>query len=295
MAQSPLQVRRRKIDIERKDGRKLSAFVVEPERQRLCVLISPGVGIPKENYFLFAREGAKRGAAVLLFDYRGQGASALPDVHKDLADFTDWGRLDLVAAIDTLGAHYPNLEMVYVGHSAGGWIAGLAENHGRTSRYCFVCAGWGYWRLKPLWFKPLELFFWHAYGPLCMGLYGYIPQGGLWRGEALNPKLFHQWKVWCHSPRCEASILAGGPGQMHYFDQIAAPIRSLAYRDDPIANERTVPMLLAVYANAEHEVSWAAPEDFGLPKIGHKGLFSRRAAIAWGPIWDWIVPASSPA
>lgn len=283
-----MKIHRRKVEIETRDGRKLAGILLEPQEPRLCVLISPGVAIPKEHYLLFARAGASRGATVLIFDYRAQGGSILGHPRDELADFDDWGRLDLVAATDYLDRLHPDLDMVNVGHSAGGWIAGLAPNHHRISRYCFICSGWAYWRLKPLWLMPVELFFWHVYGPLSLGLFGHIPSGGLWQGEPLNPKLFKRWKAWCNTPRCDASVLAGG--HEHFFDQITVPIHSFAYRDDPIVNERTLPLLLEAYCNAKHTVTWAEPAQFGVPNIGHEGLFDRRAAKAWVPIWDWIVP-----
>jgi predicted alpha/beta hydrolase len=286
-----MDIREQKIELKARDGRVLSGLLIEPERPRISVVVSPAVAIRKEHYLRFAREGAARGAAVLLYDYRSQGASTGPDIRSDLADFSDWGRLDLPAAIDHLDRLHPDLEMTAIGHSVGGWIAGLADNHQRISRHAFICVGWGHWKLKHRWYIPLELTFWHLHGPLCIKLFGHVPRGGPWQGEPLNPKLFAEWKAWCHTPGCDASFMAGGPGQPHFFDRVTAPIRSFAYHDDPIANERSVPMLLEVYSNAEHETVWASPKDFGLKKIGHQGLFSGKAARAWAPVWDWAAPA----
>jgi predicted alpha/beta hydrolase len=288
-----MDVSEQKIDIKTQDGRVLAGLLVKPEKPSVSVLVSPAVAIPKERYLAFAREGAARGAAVLLYDYRSQAGSALPDLTKDLACFSDWGRRDMTAAIRHLDGLHPALEMVSVGHSAGGWILGLADNHSRFSRHTFLCVGWGYWKLKPLGFRSLEMFFWHIYGPLCLKLYGHIPKGGAWKGEPLNPKLFAEWKRWCHMPTCEASVLAGGANQPHFYEEITAPIRSFAYRDDPIANERSVPLLLSLFSKAKHETVWASPEDFGLRKIGHEGFLSRKAAKTWEPIWNWVLPTAA--
>ncbi|MCA9706070.1 MAG: hypothetical protein KDK70_09505 [Myxococcales bacterium] len=284
-----MEPKEQEITIETKDGRTLSGLLVEPEEPRISVIVSPAVAIPKERYLNFAKAGAARGAAVLLYDYRAQGASVQGDIRKDLAGFGEWGRLDMPAAIRRLDQLHPKLEMVGVHHSVGGWIMGLADNHDRLSRNAFVCVGWGYWKLKPLPFRYVEMFFWHLYGPSCVRLFGHIPQGGLWKGEPINPQLFAQWKAWCHSPECSPAVLAGGADQPHHYDEVTAKIRSFGYRDDPIANEKTVPMVLSVYPKAECEEAWAAPSDFGLAKIGHEGLFSRKAAKAWAPVWDWLL------
>jgi predicted alpha/beta hydrolase len=270
----------------------LSGLLLEPERPHMSVVVSAGVAIRKERYLRFAREGAARGAAVLLYDYRAQGGSAGPDLRKDLADFSDWGRLDMPAAINHLHQLHPDLKMAAVGHSAGGWITGLADNYHLITRHAFICVGWAYIKLKPLSFRMMERFMWHVHGPMCLTLFGYVPKGGPWQGEPLNQKLFREWKRWCLSPTVDAALLAGGPNEPQFYDKITAPIRSFAYRDDPIANERTVPIFLEMFPKAEREAIWAAPGDFGLKKIGHDGLFSGKAAKAWAPIWDWVIPAT---
>lgn len=286
-----MDIREEKIEITARDGRALSGVLIAPEKPTSSVLISPAVAIRKELYLRFAREGAARGAAVLVYDYRGQGGSAGPDIRTDDVSFGQWGRLDMAAAIDHLDRLYPDLEMSAVGHSVGAWLLGLADNQQRISRHAFICAGWGYWKLKPAWYKAVELTFWYVHGPMCLKLFGHVPKGGPWQGEPINAKLFNEWKAWCHTPRPEAAFMAGGADQPQSYAQVTAPIRSFAYRDDPIANERTVPLLLEVYPNAPHETVWAGPQDFGLKKIGHQGLFSGRSAKAWAPVWDWTLPA----
>jgi predicted alpha/beta hydrolase len=286
-----MEIHQKPIEIIAKDGRKLSGWLVAPEEVRLSVLISSAVAIPKERYVNFAIELAGRGAAVLVYDYRAQAASVRGDIRKDLATPTDWGRLDMDAAIRQLDHLYPELPMAAVEHSVGAWVLGLCEHQHRISRHAFVCAGWGYVKLKPLPFRLLEQFFWHVYGPLCIKLRGHIPKGGLWKGEAINPKFFAEWKAWCHTPMCTPELLAGGKSKPQFFAKVRAPIRSFAYDDDPITNRRTVPRILALYPESDTQAIWAAPKDHGLERVGHEGLFSRKARQAWEPVFDWIAPA----
>lgn len=289
------ELREEPLDIIAADGRRLSGLLVTPSSPRRSILVSSAVAIPKERYLPFARDAAARGAAVLVYDYRSQGHSVQGDISEDLASLVDWGHLDMDAAIRALDQRYPDIEMTAVEHSIAAWILGLCQAQHRIDRHAFVCAGWGYWKLKPPTFRCVEMFFWHVYGPLQIRRHGHVPKGGLWKGEALNRRFFADWKQRCHSAECSPDIIAGGSALPHHFAAVRAPIRSFAYSDDPIANPRTVPMILSLYPAAQREAVWATPADHGLASIGHEGLFSRRAARAWTPVLDWIAPlAQSP-
>ncbi len=287
-----MNIQEQKIEIEAEDGRVLAGLLVAPETPVRSAVMSPAVAIPKERYLHFARAGAAQGAAVLVFDYRAQGASVQGHIRDDHAGLRDWGRLDMPAAIATLDRHYPDLPMVGIHHSVGAWVLGLASNHSRLCRHAFLCSGWGHGNSKPLPFRLVEMFFWHVYGPSCVRLFGHIPKGGPWKGEPVNATLFAQWKAWCHQATCDRATIAGGPDKPHYYDEVTTPIRSFGYHDDPIANRTTVPMVLSLYRNADSEEIWAAPEDFGVDKIGHHGLLSRKCAKAWIPVWEWALGGS---
>ncbi len=279
------------LEIEARDGRRLAAVLIRPQHPSRAVLFSPGTAVRKEQYIHFARYGAERGAAVLLYDYRSQGASTARSVKNDRADFLDWGQLDFPAALDMLHRSFPDLPLTTMGHSAGGLILGLADNHVLAERHIFLAACWPYWKDKPLKFSSQELFLWLAYGPVCNKLFGYIPKGGLWKGESVNPKLFSTWKRWCMSP----SPVEFAQEQ---YRQVTSPIRAFCFNDDPIATRSNVSKLLDAFEQAPHDQVWLNPQDFGLTKLGHQGIFSRRSRNAWAPIWDWAlqeVPGSQDA
>ena len=63
-----MTIQEEKVQVATRDGRALSALLVKPEGPSLTVLMSPGVVIPKERYLTFAKAGAERGAAVLIYD-----------------------------------------------------------------------------------------------------------------------------------------------------------------------------------------------------------------------------------
>lgn len=269
------------------DGYPLSARLIQGPAPTHAVLVSSGTGFPKGFYDRFARHLAARGAAVLTFDMRGIGGSRPDDLSDMDMTYEDWGRLDMPAALEALIAAAPGLPVTHVGHSVGGHFAGFMPNHAKITRHAFVAVGSGYWRHHPLRYNPLELFFWWVYGPLSLARHGYVKGGSLWRGADLPRGVFLPWRRWCHdrhyySRRLQTEL------QPNHFTEMTSPIRSWIFTDDPIANPRTAPALLAVYPRAPSDLVLHAPQDFGIQRIGHEGAFRRGLEPLWDEIADWL-------
>ncbi len=270
------------------DGYTLSALWIRPSAPTHAVLIQAGTGLPMGFFKRFARFGARRGAACLLYDYRGIASSAPDNLATLQMDYPDWGRLDLPAAIEALVGRYPELPTAHIGHSVGGHFLGFAPNQDRLHRHAFVCVGSGFWGDHPVPTSLFGLLFWWAYGPLFLALKGYIPGGGLWGGAALPRGVFTTWRRWCNSRAYYLNELAERL-KPHEFDNVTSPIRSFIYTDDPIANVKTAPVMLKAYPNAPSEIITRKPSDFGLKAIGHSGVFREKNAAAWPEIWDWAL------
>jgi pimeloyl-ACP methyl ester carboxylesterase len=104
----------------------------------------------------FAGYLARRGCAVLTYDYRGTGDSrqkALTGYNqpKSLVGFkasmSDWAALDVTAAVAWMRERYKALPLNYVGHSFGGQALGLLPNNTEVSRALLIAAQAGYWKL----------------------------------------------------------------------------------------------------------------------------------------------------
>lgn len=281
------RIAERAISFTAADGHQLSGLLFRPEAPRAGALVSPATGYPKEFYRRFARAGAERGAAVLVYDYRGIGGSAPETLKGFKADVVDWGRRDMEAAIAALDAEIPGLAMASVGHSVGGHLIGFARSHARFARHAFVSVGSGYWgRHKPaMW--PFELFFWWAYGPATLAAKGYLPGGGLWGGTALPKGAFQQWRRWSSHAAYLGRDL-DGLGET-WFDAATAPIRSYVFADDPIATPGAAQDILDLYANAPREMAVRGPADYAIKRIGHDGAFRRAASALWAEVWDWTL------
>ena len=145
------------ITIPATDGYALAATLFLPRgAKRHAVLISSATAVPRKIYRGFAGYLARRGCAVLTYDYRGIGGSRQFAVEgynrkKSLKGFkatmADWAALDVTAAVRWMRERYRDLPLGYVGHSFGGQALGLLPNNSEVSRALLVAAQAGYWKL----------------------------------------------------------------------------------------------------------------------------------------------------
>src|SRR5712671_2957653 len=139
------------------DGYLLGATLYLPRgAKRHAVLINSATAVPRKLYRGFASYLARRGCAVLTYDYRGTGDSrqkSLTDYSqpRSLAGFeasmSDWAALDVTAAVAWMRERYKALPLNYVGHSFGGQALGLLANNTEISRALLIAAQAGYWKL----------------------------------------------------------------------------------------------------------------------------------------------------
>ena len=140
-----------------KDGYLLGATLFLPRgAKRHAVLINSATAVPRKIYRGFAGYLARRGCAVLTYDYRGTGGSRQKTMvgynqPRSLAGFkasmSDWAALDAAAAVAWMRGRYNALPLTYVGHSFGGQALGLLDNNTEVSRALFIAAQAGTWKL----------------------------------------------------------------------------------------------------------------------------------------------------
>ena len=270
------------------DGRTLAALHLEALAPRGALAVNGATGFPREFYLKFASYCAQRGYHTLVYDYRGMGASAtLPLAHEG-ARMSDWGRLDMPAALGWLERRWPGLPFCTLGHSVGGQLIGCMSNQAAARAHVMVATSIGYWRGQRVPFRYLALLFWTLYGPLELKTRGYVPRGALWRGDALPPGVFLEWRKWCLRPDHFAPDLVGDPlgGP---FAAVRTPLLSLSFSDDPIATPAAVEALLTLYPNAAIERRSITPAEAGVRRIGHHGFFAERhRETLWHAALDWI-------
>jgi predicted alpha/beta hydrolase len=276
------------VTVTARDGRALAALSLESPAARGALAVNGATGFPREFYLKFAHYCAQRGYHALVYDYRGMGASALAPLASDPARMSEWGLLDMPAALAWLEARSPRLPLVTVGHSVGGQLIGCMYNQAAARAHVMVATSIGYWRGQRVPFRYLALLFWKIYGPLELARRGYVPRGALWRGDSLPAGVFLEWRKWCLRPEHFAPDLVGNQSDGP-FAAVRAPLLSLSFSDDPIATPRAVEALLALYPNAAIERRSITPAEAGVRTIGHHGFFAERhRETLWRAALDWI-------
>jgi predicted alpha/beta hydrolase len=276
------------LTLEARDGRALGGLLLEAVPARAALCINGATGFKREFYLKFAAYCAGRGYHTLVYDYRGIGASARLPLAAEPARMSEWGRLDMPAALEALVRRYPQLPLATVGHSVGGQLIGCMPNEARARAHVMIAVSTGYWRRQRVPFRYQTLLFWKLYGPLMLRRLGYVPRGRLWSGEPLPPGVFLQWRRWCLSAAAFGSALDEDLSDAG-FAAVRTPLLSWGFTDDPIATPAAVAALLKSYANATIERRWTAPAEVGVRAIGHHGFFAEQHRESlWRAALDWI-------
>jgi len=276
------------VTFRARDERALAGLLSEGTQARGALVVNGATGFPREFYLKFAAYCVQRGYHTLVYDYRGMGASAHAPLSADPARMSDWGVLDMPAALAWLAERFPRLPLVTVGHSVGGQLIGCMPNQARARAHLMLATSTGYWRRQRAPFRYQALLFWKVYGPLMLRRLGYVPHGALWTGDSLPRGVFLQWRKWC------LTAAPFGPGldddlRDSQFAAVRAPVLAWGFTDDPIATPAAVEALLASYPQAQIERRWTTPADAGVRAIGHHGFFSERHRDSlWRGALDWI-------
>jgi predicted alpha/beta hydrolase len=278
------------------DGYLLGASLFLPRgAKRHAVLINSATAVPRRIYRGFAGYLARRGCAVLTYDYRGIGDSRQKSLvgynqPKSLVGFkasmSDWAALDVTAAVAWMRERYKNLPLAYVGHSFGGQALGLLGNNSEVARALLIAAQAGYWKLmaQPERYRVYAML--NFVGtPLTRAL-GYAPG---WGGVGMDlPKgVFEQWTRWVMSPRYlfdEQNL-----GALQNFPKYQGALRALCLSDDPWATLPAVELLCSGFTSTKPEILTIAPADADASRIGHLGFFRpEHRDTLWRGAAEWL-------
>jgi predicted alpha/beta hydrolase len=284
------------ITLPATDGYLLGATLFLPRgAKRHAVLINSAAAVPRKVYRGFAGYLARRGCAVLTYDYRGTGDSrqkALVGYNqpKSLVGFkasmSDWVALDVTAAVAWMRERYKSLPLNYVGHSFGGQALGLAANNSEVSRALLIAAQAGYWKLmaSPERYRVFAML--NFVGIPLTRLLGYAP-GWSGLGEDLPKGVFEQWVGWVMSPRYlfdDRSLKA-----LANFPHYRGALRALCFSDDPWATRPAVELLCSGFASTKPEILTVTPADAAATRIGHLGFFrADHRDTLWRGAAEWI-------
>jgi hypothetical protein len=283
------EVRTEEVVFHAADGAPLSGLLITPERPRYGALVSSGTGFPKTTYRRFAQAWAeRRGAAVLIYDYRGIAGSAPPTLKGSPIEYTDWGRLDMPAAVETLAGAVGDRPLVHAAHSVGGHFLGFMPNHDRLSRHAFLAVGTGYWGRHHWMNRPRELFFW---GTLRSGVFGALrlyPRGRtLGRDRPAQGRLHHLAAL---VP--QAGVLLGRTG-----GRAAAPPFRRGARAHPLLDlhrrrhrhARHRPRPAERLPQCAFPSCWVRkPGDYGVRASAMTAPCAAPGEALWPELWNWL-------
>jgi predicted alpha/beta hydrolase len=284
------------ITFPAKDGYLLGASLFLPRGTKShAVLINSATAVPRKIYRGFAGYLARRGCAVLTFDYRGTGDSRKKSLvgynqTKSLVGFkasmSDWAALDVTAAVDWMRERYKTLPLNYVGHSFGGQALGLLPNNSEVSRALLIAAQAGYWKLmaSPERYRVYAML--NLVGLPLTKVMGYAP-GWSGLGEDLPKGVFEQWVGWVMSER----YLFTDPKLVGLtnFANYRGAMRALCLSDDPWATRPAVELLCSGFTSITPEIVTVTPADAGAAKIGHFGFFRpEHRDTLWRGAAEWI-------
>jgi predicted alpha/beta hydrolase len=278
------------------DGYLLGATLFLPRgAKRHAVLINSGTALPRKIYQGFAGYLARRGCAVLTYDYRGIGGSrqkALVGYNqpKSLVGFratmADWAALDVTAAVAWMRERYHNLPLNYVGHSFGGQALGLLANNAEVSRALLIAAQAAHWKLMASPERYRVYVFMNYIGTPLTRLLGYAP-GWAGLGEDLPKGVYQQWTNWVMNKH----YLFDDPKliSLKNFPNYRGAMRALCFSDDPWATRPTVEMLCTGFTGTRPEILTVTPADAGVARIGHLGFFRpEQRDTLWRGAAEWI-------
>lgn len=244
---------------------------------RAIVVVAPAAAVSAKFYHAFCEYLAGQNWQVLCFDFSAIGHSKRRDVKADHAvGFSTWIERDYPAVIRHAKQTHPNLPLLIVGHSAGGWMAGLHALNQDIDGILGVAALSGYWKWMARPNRYLHFLTWHMIVPISVWLKGYWP-GVVGLKINLPRTLGLEFARWAKHPEFvfgETNLNA----KQHARDY-CGHLQLLQIRDDPWGTVGAVSNYAKYFTGAKtNQIMPIDPMDFGLKRLGHFGFFRKNAA-----------------
>jgi len=284
---SALQTRQFPTPLRCSDGRLLAAQWFEPPPAvgvRAIAVIGAATAVPASYYRHFADWLARRGYAVLSFDYRGIAASREALRQGEDVRLRDWARVDMAAALhaadrrrrEEQASQGRDVGLLWVGHSLGGNSVGLIPGFeekvdavlGVAAQVAYLGHWSGFARLQAWLFFHLAL-------PVLVRLFGHAPGRVLGpRAENLPAGAALEWAAWGRTP----GFLFGDEGlaRERSYHRFGGAVHLWNITDDHLFGPGpAVDALAQQFSAAQVQRHTIAPSDIGVSKIEHFGPFRR--------------------
>jgi predicted alpha/beta hydrolase len=281
-------IKETRLRIQALDDYPLAATLFSPDAgAERVVVINSAAAVPRKIYYPFARYLARRGFAVMTYDYRGVGESR-PDKLRHLdARMRDWAECDAAGALECARTQFPNFSIGVVGHSFGGHALGLAHNNQLVVSAVIIASHAGYWRYCVGFEKYRIYALFNLVLPPMSLAFGYAPLKRFGFGEDLPKGVGGEWSRWCGMKRYffdDPSLASLGN-----FAQMRAPLLAIGVDDDLWATPQAIDLLVSGFSGSKVVREQIAPARAGLAKMGHFGWFRPSAGPGvWGRAAEWL-------
>lgn len=287
------------ITIRAADSYALRGWLWEHPKPCCClpvVIINAATSVRFRYYTPFADYLHQQGWNVVTYDYRGIGGSRHHSLRSLKADWIDWGQHDFEGVLRYVTKRFPGQPVDVVGHSAGGFMIGLADSARRIRRIFTMGAQYAYWRDYAPEVRRSMFLRWHLAMPVFAWLFGYVPAKRLGWMEDTPKGVALDWARM--GPRFEHSVRRNGEAQegvteaemlVRGFARVQAPILALGIDDDPFGTRPALDRLLEYYSSSERYHLRLAPSALGQPSIGHFAFFHERfRELLWPLALAWL-------
>ena len=277
--------------IQTRDGKDLFATLFIPKLPNgQTVVIGAGAGIRRQFYGEFAGHLCQAGYLVYTFDYRGVGQSKPSTLQGFSARLQEWGMLDLDSVVLDARRLQPNNRLIYVAHSLGAQIVGLAPAAQYFSRMVLIAGQIPYWRLWSMPYQSKMFLLGYVLLPGLSRWWGYFPGKRIGLGFDLPKGVALEWARWIRHPEGLFGYLPE-----HNYRKIDAWIRAYSFTDDEMAPKQAVRQLLQRFPRADIKWRHIDPSELKLEAIGHFGFFKKkRGGALWAELLQWLDAGSLP-
>lgn len=259
------------------DGQILRGRWYEPiGRRRGAVVIVPAMATTAAYYATFASWLRDRGFAVLIFDYRGYGASLTGRMNEVDNDLVRWA-LDARDALGYAHERADGAPVTWLGHSLGGQVLPFAD-HAMVDRAIHVASGVGYWRYNSPGVRLTAPILWKVIAPAAIAVTGYFPGKRLHLLGDLPSNVMRQWARWCMHPDY---LLGELPQMREEFAKVDVPMVSLSFTDDEMMSSVSISTLDALYTAVDQVRMRYTPAQLGVERMGHFGFFRDNQVDLW--------------
>ena len=261
-----------------KDGVELKGILLLPENPKAIVQFNCGTGAKKEYYLPFVEYLAKNDFLCCLWDYRGIGASRSESLKSCAYIYTDYGTQDMPAVKAFLQNKFPDLPLLFFGHSAGGQQVGFMDDLQGIRGVVSYAVSAGYYKNMPWRYFFVTMYFFWIFAPLSIFLSGYVQAKKFNLMEDLPKKIVLEWRDWCMNPRFFLDDKFYGKSvPLGEFHDLPFPMHTFWSTDDDISNEKNTKALWE-RIHSKHPITFTKlePKLLGIKQIGHFGFFKRQ-------------------